>query len=113
MISKILSFFNSSLTKKLTPFIFEEIPVLNKMWDFLNGKKTIIGRTLLTLVALSEALKLYFPEIPYITDVSLELGTLSSWFLVEFGIRHAKHKEEKEVIVIEEDSSIAYEDEGI
>ncbi len=91
----------SKFSLVITEILFERIPYLKQLWMLIDGKKTIIGRALLTVVAVLDALQYIYPQLPLLQSIHAGSLTIVSWFFVEFGLRHKTLKIEKEVLTLE------------
>lgn len=91
MVQKIKGIFgsiNGLINDLLVKVLFERIPGLKKAFEFVDGKKTIIGRIgLVITVALQATIELW-PEGDIVSQTAIFLLGGVSWFLTEFGLRH-------------------------
>ena len=76
----------------IKPFV-EDVPVLKKVWGFVDGHKTQIGRGGFFVSALLVLVQQHFPEVPYIEDVNGYYAAVFSWLLTELGLQHSEIKE--------------------
>jgi hypothetical protein len=76
--------------------LVEDVPFLKKLFSFVDGHKTSIGKIGVWVSLAIAALHYAFPEIPYIGDIDLFVAALVSWLLEQIGETHRVDKELRE-----------------
>ena len=69
-------------------FVFEKLPVFN----WINGKKTAIGRAVTVLSGSAAILQQQFPELPYVSSVNAWIALAAGLVIKEIGEAHSAAK---------------------
>jgi len=77
---------------KIVPFFFEEVPGLKKIWEWINGHKTEVGRVAEFLVVVTAGASAIWSDIPILENVELATAAVVAWLFREMGMIHATSK---------------------